>query len=157
MLSYYSTILTILTTLPAVVTGVVQLAPVIQRDGFQSKKAKVGAVHALLNDIALFGTIYNWWTRSQQIGFTPSTTNVLVSSALALPITMYSAYLGGSLVYEYGMGFSRATLRRHSKKSTRKSWASHSRPSAEWADDMCSSGWTLQALHPAPGCWDAPT
>ncbi|KAJ4381715.1 hypothetical protein N0V86_003079 [Didymella sp. IMI 355093] len=109
VLSYYSTILTILTTLPAVVTGVAQLAPVIQRDGFQSKKAKVGAVHALLNDIALFATIYNWWTRSQQIGFTPSTSNVLISSALALPVTMYSAYLGGSLVYEYGMGFSKTT------------------------------------------------
>lgn len=109
MLSYYSTIITILVTLPAVVTGVAQLAPVIQRDGFQSKKAKIGAVHALLNDIALIGTIYNWWTRSQQIGFTPSTTNVLVSAGLALPITMYSAYLGGSLVYEYGMGFSRSS------------------------------------------------
>lgn len=109
MLSYYSTILTILTTLPAVVTGVIQLSPVIQRDGFQSKKAKTGAVHALLNDVALFATIYNWWTRSQQIGFTPSTTNVLISSALALPVTMYSAYLGGSLVYEYGMGFSKSS------------------------------------------------
>ncbi|KAJ4989707.1 hypothetical protein SVAN01_04737 [Stagonosporopsis vannaccii] len=109
VLSYYSTIVTIIVTLPAVLTGVAQLAPVIQRDGFQSKKAKVGAVHALLNDIALVGTIYNWWTRSQQIGFTPSTTNVLVSAGLALPITMYSAYLGGSLVYEYGMGFSKSS------------------------------------------------
>ncbi|KAH6633251.1 hypothetical protein C7974DRAFT_375358 [Boeremia exigua] len=109
VLSYYSTIITILTTLPAIATGVVQLAPVIQRDGFQSKKAKIGAVHALLNDVALFGTIYNWWTRSQQAGFTPSTTNVLVSVALALPLTMYSGYLGGSLVYEYGMGFSRSS------------------------------------------------
>ncbi|KAJ8115522.1 hypothetical protein OPT61_g2852 [Boeremia exigua] len=109
VLSYYSTILTILTTLPAVVTGVVQLAPVIQRDGFQSKKAKVGVAHAFLNDVALFATIYNWWTRSQQIGFTPSTTNVVVSTALALPMTLYSAYLGGSLVYEFGMGFSRSS------------------------------------------------
>ncbi|KAJ4408359.1 hypothetical protein N0V91_003363 [Didymella pomorum] len=109
VLSYYSTILTILTTLPAVVTGIIQLSPVIQRDGFKSKKAKVGAMHALLNDVALFATIYNWWTRSQQIGFTPNTTNVLISSALALPVTMYSAYLGGSLVYEYGMGFSKSS------------------------------------------------
>lgn len=109
MLSYYSTIITILVTVPAVVTGIVQLAPVIKRDGFQSKKAKVGAAHALLNDVALFATIYNWWTRSQQVGFTPSTTNVLISAGLALPMTMYSAYLGGSLVYEYGMGFSRSS------------------------------------------------
>jgi uncharacterized membrane protein len=108
VLSYYSTILTILFTLPAVMTGVAQLAPVIQRDGFSSKKAKVGALHALINDVALFATIYNWWTRSQQVGFTPSGTNVFVSSALALPMTMYSAYLGGSLVYEYGMGFTRS-------------------------------------------------
>jgi uncharacterized membrane protein len=107
VLSYYSTIITILVTLPAVATGVTQLAPVIQRDGFSSKKAKVGAVHALINDVALFATIYNWWTRSQQTGFTPSGMNVFVSAALALPMTMYSAYLGGSLVYEYGMGFTR--------------------------------------------------
>ncbi|KZM28143.1 uncharacterized protein EKO05_0005828 [Ascochyta rabiei] len=112
VLSYYSTILTILTTLPAIVTGVIQLSPVIQRDGFQSKKAKVGAVHALINDIALFATIYNWWTRSQQVGFAPSSTNVFVSSALALPLTMYSAYLGGSLVYEYGMGFTRGNSKK---------------------------------------------
>lgn len=109
VLSYYSTIITILTTLPAVMTGVAQLAPVIQRDGFSSKKAKVGAMHALLNDVALITTIYNWWTRSQQVGFTPNTINVLLSVALALPMTMYSAYLGGSLVYEYGMGFSKST------------------------------------------------
>ena len=109
VLSYYSTIITILTTLPAVATGIAQLAPVIQRDGFSSKKAKVGAMHALLNDVALITTVYNWWTRSQQVGFTPSTTNVLLSAALALPMTMYSAYLGGSLVYEYGMGFSKST------------------------------------------------
>ncbi|KAJ4324307.1 hypothetical protein N0V94_001365 [Neodidymelliopsis sp. IMI 364377] len=103
------TIITILVTLPAVATGVTQLAPVIQRDGFSSKKAKVGAVHALINDVALFATIYNWWTRSQQTGFTPSGMNVFVSAALALPMTMYSAYLGGSLVYEYGMGFTRGS------------------------------------------------
>jgi uncharacterized membrane protein len=106
VLSYYSTILTLLFTLPAVATGAWEFSPVIQRDGFSSKKAKVGITHALINDVAAFATAYNWWTRSQQVGFTPSGTNVLLSTLLSVPTTLYAAYLGGSLVYELGMGLS---------------------------------------------------
>jgi uncharacterized membrane protein len=106
VLSYYSTILTLLFSLPTIATGAWELSPVIQRDGFSSKKAQVGVAHALINDIAVVATAYNWWTRSQQVGFTPSGLNVLVSSLLSVPTTLYSAYLGGALVYEYGMGLS---------------------------------------------------
>jgi uncharacterized membrane protein len=79
--------------------------PVIQRDGFSSKKAKIGITHALIMDLASVATAYNWWTRRNTPGFTPDATNVLISAALAMPLTLYSASLGGAMVYNYGVGF----------------------------------------------------
>ncbi|KAH8730805.1 hypothetical protein GQ44DRAFT_672703 [Phaeosphaeriaceae sp. PMI808] len=112
VLSYYSTILTLFFTIPAVVTGAQQLMPVIQRDGFSSRKAKAGVAHALINDIAAFGTLYNWWSRRDMPGFTPSAGNILISTVLALPAVLFSAYLGGSLVYVHGMGFSNRNVKK---------------------------------------------
>jgi uncharacterized membrane protein len=112
VLSYYSTVLTLLFALPTIATGAWELSPVILRDGFSSKKAQVGVAHALISDVAIFATAYNWWTRSQQVGFTPSGGNVLLSTLLSVPTTLYSAYLGGALVFEYGMGFSRGRAKK---------------------------------------------
>jgi uncharacterized membrane protein len=111
-LSYYTTILTLLFTAPAVATGAQQLMPVIQRDGFSSKKAKVGVLHALINDVAAIGALYNWWSRRSNPGFTPDATNIFISVVLALPSTMYAAYLGGSLVYIHGLGFQNRTVKK---------------------------------------------
>ena len=86
-----------------------ELQPLIQRDGLSSKKAQTGIIHALVNDIALFGTAYNWWMRRNNTGFVPDTTNVAISAALAVPSTFFAAYLGGHLVYQYGMGVGRGT------------------------------------------------
>lgn len=79
--------------------------PVIKRDGFSSKKAKVGVLHALINDVGVVAAAYNWWTRRHAPGFVPSDQNILISAVVALPATLFAAYLGGSLVYIYGMGF----------------------------------------------------
>ncbi|KAH7396836.1 hypothetical protein DE146DRAFT_52346 [Phaeosphaeria sp. MPI-PUGE-AT-0046c] len=105
MLSYYATILTLLFSAPAVATGAQQLMPIIQRDGFSSKKAKLGVMHALINDITVVGAFYNWWSRRSTAGFIPDSTNLLVSILLAAPATLYAAYLGGSLAYVHGVGF----------------------------------------------------
>ncbi|KAH7384651.1 hypothetical protein BKA66DRAFT_416503 [Pyrenochaeta sp. MPI-SDFR-AT-0127] len=105
VLSFYTTILTILFSIPAVATGAYEFMPLVQRDGFSSKKAKVGVLHALINDVAVFGAVYNWWSRRSTPGTTPSNENILISTVLALPATLFAAYLGGSLVYQYGMGF----------------------------------------------------
>jgi hypothetical protein len=105
VLSYYTTILTIFFSAPAIVTGAQQLMPVIQRDGFSSKKAQIGVLHAVINDVSVVGALYNWWTRRGTPGFTPGGDNILISTVLALPATFFAAYLGGSLVYIYGMGF----------------------------------------------------
>lgn len=109
VLSYYTNILTILFSIPAVASGVPQLLPVLKRDGISSKKAQVGILHAAVNDLALFGAVYNWWTRREVPGFTPSGMNIFVSSIMAAPGTLFAAYLGGHLVYVYGMGFSRSS------------------------------------------------
>jgi hypothetical protein len=58
----------------------------------------------MVNDVTVFATAYNWWTRRTAVGFKPDTTNILVSSALAVPATAFAAFLGGHLVYKYGMG-----------------------------------------------------
>ncbi|CBX91617.1 hypothetical protein IAQ61_010920 [Plenodomus lingam] len=104
LLSYYATILTLLFSAPAIATGAYELMPVIQRDGFSSKKAKVGVMHALINDLGVVAAAYNWWTRRSNPGFMPTDTNILLSALVALPATMWAAYLGGSLVYIHGMG-----------------------------------------------------
>ncbi|KAJ4295467.1 hypothetical protein N0V90_007479 [Kalmusia sp. IMI 367209] len=107
-LSYYSTILTLLTAIPAVLSGAIELQPVIQRDGFRSKKAQTGVLHALVNDVAVFGTAYNWWMR-RTTGFVPNSTNVAISAAVAMPASFFAAYLGAQLVYQYGMGVGRGS------------------------------------------------
>jgi uncharacterized membrane protein len=104
-LSYYTTILTLLFLAPSIVTGGSELMPVIQRDGFSSKKAKIGITHAIIMDVAFAATAYNWWTRRSNPGFMPDATNILISAVMAMPLTLYSASLGGALVYKHGMGF----------------------------------------------------
>ncbi|KAF2690336.1 hypothetical protein K458DRAFT_459498 [Lentithecium fluviatile CBS 122367] len=107
-LSYYAMILTIITAVPAIITGALEFMPVVQRDGLGSKKAQTGVVHALVNDITVFGAAYTWWSRRNENGFTPSTTNVALSAAV-LPISMFAAYLGGSLIFKHGIGVGRGS------------------------------------------------
>ncbi|KAF2130303.1 hypothetical protein P153DRAFT_314031, partial [Dothidotthia symphoricarpi CBS 119687] len=112
ILSYYATILTILTSLPAISTGAWELMPVLKRDGLSSKKAQVGILHAVINDITVFGAVFNWWSRRNQAEFLPSGMNVFVSTVLAVPATFFAAYLGGHLVYVYGMGIGRGSAKK---------------------------------------------
>jgi uncharacterized membrane protein len=106
-LSYYTTLLSIITSVPATATGAWELMPLIKRDGVSSRKAQTGIAHAVLNDLMFFGAIYNWWTRRQAPGFEQSTTNIAISCFFALPTTLFAAHLGASLVYNYGMGVGR--------------------------------------------------
>ncbi|KAF2020937.1 hypothetical protein BU24DRAFT_416595 [Aaosphaeria arxii CBS 175.79] len=115
ILSHYVTLLILITSAPAVVSGALELMPVIKRDGFGSKKAKAGILHAVVNDLTVFGAAYNFWTRRQKIGFVPSETNLLISILIAIPATLFAAYLGGQLVYQYGMGIGRGQTK--SKKA----------------------------------------
>jgi uncharacterized membrane protein len=113
--SYYLTILTIAFSVPAVMSGAAQLMPVIKRDGFSSRKAKVGVAHALINDVTVVAAAVNWWTRRSRPMFEPTSTNIILSCVMALPATLFAAHLGGKLVYHHGMGFSGAQAK--AKKS----------------------------------------
>ena len=116
LLSYYTTILALITAIPAIVTGGMELMPLIQRDGLNTPKARIGVAHAMLNDLGVFALAYNWWTRRAMNDFAPSATNLAISAALALPASSFAAYLGGSLVYGYGMGVGRASSKAKDKK-----------------------------------------
>lgn len=115
LLSYYATILTLLSAFPAVSTGALELIPVLLRDGFSSKKAQMGTLHALVNDVTVAAAAYNWWTRRNEAAFLPSGVNVAVSACVAVPASLFAAYLGGKLVYEMGMGVGRGTANKGKK------------------------------------------
>ncbi|KAF2193695.1 hypothetical protein K469DRAFT_240674 [Zopfia rhizophila CBS 207.26] len=106
-LSYYTTVLILITSVPAMISGAAELMPLIKRDGLGSRKAQTGVLHAVFNDLATFGAAYNWWSRRAVVGFEPNATNVFISTALALPACLFATYLGGALVYTYGMGVGR--------------------------------------------------
>lgn len=89
--------------------------PLLKRDGISSWKARTAILHAAINDITVLGAAYNWWTRRNVPGFVPSETNLLISTLLSVPSTLFAAYLGGHLVYQYGMGVGRG--RSSAKKS----------------------------------------
>jgi uncharacterized membrane protein len=103
-LSHYTTIAALVTMVPSIVSGGSQLLPLIQRDGLSTSKAKTGVLHAAMNDVVFAALTYNWWTRRNIPGFTPTPLNLALSGLVALPMVLYSAKLGGDLVYTYGMG-----------------------------------------------------
>ncbi|KAF2812366.1 uncharacterized protein BDZ99DRAFT_569055 [Mytilinidion resinicola] len=104
ILSYYTNILAIITAIPSIVTGIAQLMPLIKRNGVKTSKALTGIAHAALNDLVVFGNVYNAWTRRTATDYRPEPLNTVISGAVALPMVCLSAYLGANLVYKYGMG-----------------------------------------------------
>jgi uncharacterized membrane protein len=102
-----------------VLTGVQQLLGMIKRQDLSNKlqksknksatvqkmhpKMKIAFLHAALNDIAVFGSVYNWWSRRSVTGYAPSDTNVLLSVNMLIAMWA-SGWLGGLMVYEYGVG-----------------------------------------------------
>lgn len=80
----------------------------IQAEGLdmQNPKVKVMVIHAFLNEVAIAGAIYNWWSRSKVDGYMISGVNAVISSVL-LGGVICGAYLGGSLVYKHGVGVQR--------------------------------------------------
>lgn len=108
LFSYASTIAALFTSLPTVSSGVAEAYAMIQANGLDmsNPKVKVMVIHAILNDVAVAGAFYNYWTRSTVEGFMTSGVNALISSVM-LGGVICSAYLGGSLIYKYGVGVQR--------------------------------------------------
>jgi uncharacterized membrane protein len=117
--SHYLNILGLITAIPAVATGMMQLMEMLKKQDLANKlqksenkaatvqkmhpKLKVAFLHAALNDVAVLGSAYLWWTRSTLAGYAPTGTHVLLSAAFLVGISA-SGYLGGMLTYDYGVG-----------------------------------------------------
>ena len=67
---------------------------------------KVAVIHAALNDLAVAGTAYNWWSKRSRTAYAVDGMNCAISGII-LGGVLYSAMLGGSLVYKHGMAVQR--------------------------------------------------
>ncbi|KAF7503739.1 hypothetical protein GJ744_003322 [Endocarpon pusillum] len=117
VISHYSLALGILSGVVSIVTGGAQLSKMISNGGIYEAdgktmrpKVKTAFVHAGMNDVAILTAAFSWWVRRGNVdvltgAVVPTSTNVLIS-ALSLPSLLYSADLGGKLVYNYGVGLS---------------------------------------------------
>jgi uncharacterized membrane protein len=132
LFSYASNIAAIIASLPTLSSGLAEGYAMIQANGLdlQNPKVKVMVIHALLNDIAVAGAIYNWWSKSKVDGYVVSDTNTLISSVL-LGGVIYSAYLGGSLVYKYGVGVQRQGDGKAIKEKNMKNTKEHGKKQAK--------------------------
>jgi uncharacterized membrane protein len=71
-------------------------------------KLKMAFVPAILNDIVIAGAAWNWYMRRRNMMNAPSGLNVLISVVTA-PILGVAAYLGGKMVFGYGVGVKRSS------------------------------------------------
>ncbi|EXJ92888.1 hypothetical protein A1O3_01442 [Capronia epimyces CBS 606.96] len=117
-LSYFLLCAGLVTTVPAIMSGNVQLVGMIKKNGGPWEKDSQGKAkstmvprikatitHALVNDVVFAANLYSWYIRKNNgtVAKVPSETN-LVLSAVLLPLLLASAKIGGSLVFNHGVG-----------------------------------------------------
>ena len=96
---YYLNLFGIIAAVPTAATGVAEWWDIpTDHPGW-----KVATTHAVLNDIALGLSLYNWWTRRNRRNHAADSTNLVVSGALVSVLGL-SGYLGGVIAHEYGYG-----------------------------------------------------
>lgn len=119
---YFSHILGVITALPSMTSGAAELWELYKTGGINRKdkeqtnpkshskavcsSVKIGVAHGLLNTVALCVSIYAIWSRRLAPNFIPGRMSVLLSM-LTLPGLVFSAALGGELVYGKGVGVAR--------------------------------------------------
>ncbi|KAF1351970.1 hypothetical protein BDV97DRAFT_348514 [Delphinella strobiligena] len=121
-ISYYALSLGILTSLPAISSGVAQALKMVKAQGIKAPdgsikpKVKVLAAHAVVNDVVVAVSTYLWWQRRQAnsarlllegkdpLAYELPSGGQAVVAALLGAVLLFAANLGGSLVYDYGMG-----------------------------------------------------
>ncbi|CAJ2511142.1 Uu.00g067670.m01.CDS01 [Anthostomella pinea] len=113
-IAYYALSAGLLTSIPSVVTGIANAAQMVQSQGMYEAdgktlkpKMKVIIAHALSNDVIIALSGYIWYLRNQSsslnLTYAPQSWMVGVEAVMGLAL-LYSANLGGTLVYNYGMG-----------------------------------------------------
>lgn len=68
---------------------------------------KIALSHAAMNDAILLASVYSWYLRRDNVGLAPTGFSMMLS-AIMLPVLMWSANLGGTLTYNYGVGLNMA-------------------------------------------------
>ena len=63
-------------------------------------------MQAGLNDLVIVGAVYNWLQERNVPNFRPAGHQVAISAVLTV-VQIYAAYLGGDLIYSYGVGVQR--------------------------------------------------
>jgi uncharacterized membrane protein len=96
---YYLNLFGICAAVPTALTGAAEWLDIPQ----DHPAWKVATSHAVLNDVALMLSLYNWWTRRDRRNFMPDQSNLIVDGAL-VGVLGLSGYLGGVLAHEYGYG-----------------------------------------------------
>jgi len=127
-LAHLFNIIGLVSAIPAVLTGGVELFKLLQRQDMPAKiknasagatkesaeqtlsvakrshpKVKAAFLHAASADLVVAGAAYNWYTKRNAAAVAPSDFNVLVSAATALLLCLVGV-LGGKLVYDHGVG-----------------------------------------------------
>ncbi|WPH01678.1 Hypothetical protein R9X50_00453000 [Acrodontium crateriforme] len=122
-ISYYALTLGLATSVPAVLTGGVEAVKLISKQGMYEAdgktlrtKVKATFAHAITMDTVLAVATYIWMTRralvtesfSGKMGlataYSPADWMVGVEAGL-MAVFLFSAGIGGTLVYNYGVGF----------------------------------------------------
>ncbi|KAG9772062.1 hypothetical protein ABEF93_002408 [Exophiala dermatitidis] len=117
-LSYFLLCAGLISTVPAIMSGNIQLVGMIKKNGGPWEKdaqgkqkdtmvprIKAAITHALINDFVFVANLYSWYIRKNNgtVGRVPSQTNLLISVVL-LPLLIVSAKIGGTLVFNHGVG-----------------------------------------------------
>jgi len=120
-LSYFLLCAGLITTVPAIMSGNIQLVGMIKKNGGPWEKDATGKAkdtmvprikatitHAIINDLVFVVGLYSWYLRKDKegainLGKTPSQTNVIISAVL-FPTLLLSASIGGTLTYNHGVG-----------------------------------------------------
>jgi len=112
--SHYLQAAGIITAIPAASSGVQQLIKMYNNGGLYEAdgqtmrpKMKIALSHAAMNDLILLASVYSWYLRRDNVGLAPTGFSIMLS-AVMLPVLFYSANLGGTLTYNYGVGLNMA-------------------------------------------------
>jgi hypothetical protein len=111
----------LITTVPAIMSGNIQLVGMIKKNGGPWEKdaqgkakntmvprIKATITHAITMDLIFVANLYSWYVRKDKkgainLGKIPTNTNVIISVIL-LPVLITAAKIGGTLVFNHGIG-----------------------------------------------------
>ena len=121
-LSYFALCAALISTVPAIMSGNIQLVGMIKKNGGPWEKdeagkqkstmvprIKVAITHALVNDVIFFINLYSWYVRrgteadGWNPGKTPQFLNFVVACALT-PALIATSKAGSTLVFNHGVG-----------------------------------------------------